>query len=140
MQCFLLPGNIGEDHRPETHLIPLIIQAALGQRDSVSIFGTDYPTPDGTCLRDYIHVKDLASAHVLAMNHLKRAAPAECTTWGRRMVSPCGNHRNGEEGHRPQICVKEEARRAGDPGKLILLRKKSERAPLNPATAISKKS
>ena len=66
-----LLGNIGEEHRPETHLIPLIIQAALGQRESVSIFGTDYPTPDGTCLRDYIHVKDLASAHELAMDHLR---------------------------------------------------------------------
>jgi UDP-glucose 4-epimerase len=57
----------GEDHRPESHLIPLVLQVALGQRQSVAIFGADYPTPDGTCVRDYIHVEDLASAHLLAM-------------------------------------------------------------------------
>lgn len=60
-------GSIGEDHRPETHLIPIVIEAALGQRGGVSIFGTDYPTRDGTCIRDYIHVMDLARAHVLAL-------------------------------------------------------------------------
>ena len=65
-----LDGEIGEDHEPETHLIPLTIQAALGQRDSISIFGTDYPTPDGTAIRDYIHVNDLADVHVLALQHL----------------------------------------------------------------------
>ncbi len=63
-------GSIGEDHDPETHLIPLVMQAALGQRDSVTIFGSDYPTPDGTCIRDYVHVMDLASAHVMAMEAL----------------------------------------------------------------------
>lgn len=57
-------GRLGEDHRPETHLIPLVIDAALGRRESVSIFGTDYPTKDGTCIRDYIHVSDLADAHI----------------------------------------------------------------------------
>lgn len=60
-------GTIGEDHDPETHLIPIVLQVALGQRDGVKIFGIDYPTPDGTCVRDYIHVDDLASAHVLAI-------------------------------------------------------------------------
>jgi UDP-glucose 4-epimerase len=65
-----LDGAIGEDHDPETHLIPLVIAAALGRRESISIFGTDYPTPDGTCIRDYIHVLDLASAHILAMESL----------------------------------------------------------------------
>jgi len=65
-----LDGEIGEDHEPETHLIPLTIQAALGQRDSISIFGTYYPTPDGTAIRDYIHVNDLADVHVLALQHL----------------------------------------------------------------------
>jgi UDP-glucose 4-epimerase len=64
-------GTIGEDHDPETHLIPLILQVALGQRDAVEIFGTDYPTPDGTCIRDYIHVDDLATAHVAAIEKLK---------------------------------------------------------------------
>jgi UDP-arabinose 4-epimerase len=63
-------GELGEDHDPETHLIPLVIQAALGQRPEVSIFGTDYRTPDGTAIRDYIHVTDLADAHVGALKHL----------------------------------------------------------------------
>ena len=63
-------GRLGEDHVPETHLIPLVLLTALGKRDSISIFGTDYPTPDGTCVRDYIHVTDLAEAHVLGLNYL----------------------------------------------------------------------
>ncbi len=64
-------GTLGEDHDPETHLIPLILQVALGQREYVEIFGTDYPTPDGTCIRDYIHVDDLATAHVAALEKLQ---------------------------------------------------------------------
>jgi UDP-glucose 4-epimerase len=63
-------GQLGEDHVPETHLIPLVLLTALGRRDSIAVFGTDYPTPDGTCLRDYIHVADLAEAHVLGLKHL----------------------------------------------------------------------
>ena len=63
-------GQIGEDHRPETHLIPIILSVALGKRDCIQIFGSDYDTPDGTCIRDYIHVTDLADAHVLALNKL----------------------------------------------------------------------
>jgi UDP-glucose 4-epimerase len=63
-------GILGEDHQPETHLIPLILQVALGQRENINIFGTDYPTPDGTCIRDYIHVTDLAKAHILALQAL----------------------------------------------------------------------
>jgi UDP-glucose 4-epimerase len=63
-------GNLGEDHNPETHLIPLVLQTALGQRESVSVFGTDYDTPDGTCIRDYIHVLDIAQAHILALKYL----------------------------------------------------------------------
>jgi len=63
-------GEIGEDHAPESHLIPLAIKAALGQRGELQIFGTDYPTPDGTAVRDYIHVADLAEAHLLALDHL----------------------------------------------------------------------
>jgi len=66
-----ISGAIGEDHNPESHLIPIVLQAALGQRDSVSIFGDDYDTPDGTCIRDYIHVTDLAAAHVLALKRLR---------------------------------------------------------------------
>jgi UDP-glucose 4-epimerase len=63
-------GDLGEDHTPETHLIPLVLEALAGRRDSVSVFGRDYPTPDGTCIRDYIHVSDLAAAHVLGLHHL----------------------------------------------------------------------
>ena len=63
-------GSIGEDHDPETHLIPIVLQAVLGQRPAVEVFGTDYPTPDGTCIRDYIHVDDLAEAHLLALEAL----------------------------------------------------------------------
>ncbi len=63
-------GKRGEDHRPESHLIPLIIQAALGKRPDIKIYGTDYPTPDGTCIRDYIHIDDLCLAHLLALNKL----------------------------------------------------------------------
>ena len=63
-------GNLGEDHNPETHLIPLVLQTALGQRESISIFGTDYDTPDGSCIRDYIHVLDIAQAHILALKYL----------------------------------------------------------------------
>jgi UDP-glucose 4-epimerase len=63
-------GRIGEWHEPETHLIPLLLQTAAGQRDSVEVYGTDYPTPDGTCVRDYIHVSDLGRAHVLGLRHL----------------------------------------------------------------------
>jgi UDP-glucose 4-epimerase len=64
-------GSLGEDHTPETHLIPLVLQVALGQRASLQIYGTDYPTPDGTCIRDYIHVDDLASAHRLAIEQVQ---------------------------------------------------------------------
>jgi UDP-glucose 4-epimerase len=64
-------GDIGEDHTPESHLIPIVLQVALGQRDHISIFGDDYPTPDGTCIRDYIHVDDLGAAHVKALDHLQ---------------------------------------------------------------------
>ena len=70
-----LDGSIGEDHDPETHLIPLAIQAALGQRKEFTIFGNDYPTPDGSCIRDYIHVLDLAQAHVVALESLLAENP-----------------------------------------------------------------
>ncbi|MFD2980508.1 NAD-dependent epimerase/dehydratase family protein, partial [Klebsiella pneumoniae] len=62
-------GQLGERHDPETHLIPLILQAASGRRDAVTVFGRDYDTPDGTCIRDYVHVADLAAAHALAVDY-----------------------------------------------------------------------
>jgi len=65
-------GHIGEDHSPESHLIPIILQVALGKREKISIFGNDYPTDDGTCVRDYIHVTDLANAHVLALEKIMK--------------------------------------------------------------------
>ena len=68
--CGALPGR-GEAHRPESHLIPLVLRVPLGQRDAAAIYGTDYPTPDGTCIRDYIHIADLVSAHLLALDGLK---------------------------------------------------------------------
>ncbi len=67
--------EIGEAHNPETHLIPIILQAALGMRSEITIFGTDYATPDGTCIRDYVHVEDLIAAHILSMDRLKPGAP-----------------------------------------------------------------
>ena len=64
-------GSLGEDHDPETHLIPVLLLAALGRREKVTVFGTDYPTPDGTCIRDYVHVEDLCAAHMVAMEALR---------------------------------------------------------------------
>jgi UDP-glucose 4-epimerase len=75
-------GSLGEDHSPETHLIPLVLLAALGRRPSITIFGTDYPTADGTCIRDYIHVSDLASAHVLGLKYLLAGNPSDVFNLG----------------------------------------------------------
>jgi len=77
LRYFNVAGAIegyGEDHEPESHLIPLILDVALGRRKSIKIFGSDYPTPDGTCVRDYIHVEDLAHAHLLALQALEQHA------------------------------------------------------------------
>lgn len=75
-------GLLGEDHNPETHLIPLVLQTALGHRDSISVFGTDYPTADGTCVRDYIHVSDLAEAHVLGLAYLLKGGESDVFNLG----------------------------------------------------------
>lgn len=75
-------GEIGEDHRPETHLIPLVLKTALGQNETVRIFGDDYPTEDGTCVRDYIHVMDLAQAHLLALEQLLAGDPGDVYNLG----------------------------------------------------------
>jgi UDP-glucose 4-epimerase len=79
-------ASLGEDHRPESHLIPLTIQAAMGKRPQVPIYGTDYPTPDGTCIRDYIHIDDLCRAHLLTLNKLE-GTPEE----SRELVYNLGN-------------------------------------------------
>ena len=80
-------GDIGEDHSPETHLIPLVIQAALGKLEKVTIYGTDYPTPDGTCIRDYIHVSDLAAANILALEALRAGSPSAVYNLGNELGS-----------------------------------------------------
>lgn len=77
-----ISGNIGEDHRPESHLIPIVLQVALGQREKIMIFGDDYNTKDGSCVRDYIHVSDLASAHLLALNRLKNGGESKIYNLG----------------------------------------------------------
>jgi UDP-glucose 4-epimerase len=112
-------GKIGEDHDPETHLIPIVLQVALGQRDQITIFGDDYQTPDGTCVRDYIHIDDLGDAHLLA---LERIQPGKglCLNLGtgrgtsvREIVDACRE----VTGHAIPEAIGQ--RRAGDPAKLI---------------------
>ncbi len=112
-------GDIGEDHRPESHLIPIVLQVALGQRNEVTIFGEDYPTPDGTCVRDYIHVDDLGRAHVKALERLtsgKRLKLNLGTGQGhsvREVIDACGR----VTGH--DICAISGPRRPGDPPVLV---------------------
>ena len=120
-------GAIGEDHRPESHLIPLILQVPLGRRPHISIFGTDYPTPDGTCIRDYIDVTDLADAHLRALEHLERGGGSLVCNLGngtgfsvREMIEAARR----VTGH--AIPVREEGRRAGDPARLVASAKLAE--------------
>ena len=112
-------GSIGEDHTPETHLIPLIIQAATGKRPHIEIFGTDYPTPDGTCIRDYIHVDDLADAHLLALENLKPGAELKYNLGIGRGYSVREVIRAVEEVTGKKVPVKEGPRRPGDPPVLV---------------------
>jgi UDP-glucose-4-epimerase GalE len=112
-------GSIGEDHHPETHLIPLIIQAALGRRPHVEIFGTDYATPDGTCIRDYIHVDDLADAHLLALDNLKPGVELKYNLGIGRGYSVREVIRAVEDVTGKKVPVKEGPRRAGDPPVLV---------------------
>jgi UDP-glucose 4-epimerase len=115
-------ATLGEQHQPETHLIPIILQVAEGTRPHISIFGMDYPTPDGTCVRDYIHVSDLASAHVLALDALRSADGP------RQLIYNLGNGRGFsvrevvEAARRvtgQTIPVSEDSRRPGDPAVLV---------------------
>ncbi len=109
-----LDGSIGEDHTPETHLIPVAIQAALGQRANLQIFGTDYPTPDGTNVRDYIHVDDLADAHILAMEKLKPGEPMYLNLGTGRGFSVREIIKTVEKVSGKSIAVQEGPRRPGD--------------------------
>ena len=112
-------GTNGEDHAPETHLIPLVIQAALGKRPHIEIFGTDYPTPDGTCIRDYIHVDDLGEAHALA---IEKAAAGEFRAFNLgtgRGYSVREVIRIVEAVSGRKVPVKESPRRPGDPAELV---------------------
>lgn len=116
----LAGGGIGEDHHPETHLIPLILQTASGRRQRIDVYGTDYPTPDGTCIRDYIHVTDLAAAHVLALKHL--AAGGESRVYN--LGSETGFSVREVIGKAKEITgvdfpVREADRRSGDPAMLV---------------------
>ena len=112
-------GGIGEDHSPETHLIPLVLQAAAGRRASVSVFGTDYPTADGTCVRDYIHVNDLADAHVLALESLERCNEAVYNLGSGQGFSVRQIIETAERVVGHGIPHVEEARRPGDPAVLV---------------------
>jgi len=113
-------GKIGEAHSPETHLIPLILQVPNGQREYISIFGTDYDTKDGTCVRDYIHVNDLAQAHILALKYLQEGKESNIFNLGNGVgftVKEVLETARRVTGH--PIPAREEARRAGDPSTLI---------------------
>lgn len=113
-------GVIGEDHTPETHLIPLVMKTVLRQRDSIDIYGTDYPTPDGTCIRDYIHVADLSKAHVLALEHLQAGGASRVYNLGSEAgfsVREVIERAKLVTGIDFPVC--EKGRRAGDPAILV---------------------
>lgn len=113
-------GKIGEAHNPESHLIPLILQVPNGKREYVSVYGTDYDTEDGTCIRDYIHVTDLAKAHILAVEYLMNGGTNEIFNLGNGVgysVREVIETARKVTGH--PIMEKEEPRRAGDPARLV---------------------
>lgn len=121
-------GRIGESHDPETHLIPLILQTAQGKRDSINIFGTDYDTPDGTCIRDYIHILDLAQAHALALKRLQNGGESAIYNLGteqgrsvREVIATC------ERVSGKPVNVIECPRREGDPARLVASAAKAKR-------------
>ena len=112
-------GDLGEDHTPESHLIPIILQVALGQRDEITLFGDDYPTPDGTCVRDYIHVNDLAEAHLLALDKLNpgRGLKLNLGTGAGYSVKEIVDMCRQITGHAIPASIG--PRRAGDPPELV---------------------
>lgn len=113
-------GDIGESHNPETHIIPLILDAASGKRKDIKIFGTDYPTPDGSCIRDYIHVTDLAEAHLLALKYLENGGQSDSFNLGNEKgtsvleIVKAVKHITGKE-----FTVTLAPRRMGDPAMLV---------------------
>jgi UDP-glucose 4-epimerase len=120
-------GDRGEDHRPESHLIPNTLLVALGKRDHIAIYGTDYPTPDGTCIRDYIHVADLGSAHVLALEELEKKDQliynlGNGLGFSVREVISTARHVTGHP-----IPAREVERRPGDPAVLVASSEKMRR-------------
>jgi len=121
-------GTIGEDHDPETHLIPLAIDAAVGKRPSLQLFGTDYPTPDGTCLRDYVHVDDLSRAHIAVFDKL--AEPGAAHFYNLGTGTPSSNReviRAVEKATGNKVNVVEGPRRPGDPPALYADSAKAKR-------------
>ncbi|QHE63320.1 UDP-glucose 4-epimerase GalE [Rossellomorea vietnamensis] len=121
-------GEIGEDHTPETHLIPVILQVALGKREHISVFGNDYPTADGTCIRDYIHVEDLIEAHILALKYLQNGGESDVFNLGSSKgysVFEIIHSVREVTGHPiPQVI---DQRRAGDPATLVASSEKAKR-------------
>lgn len=120
-------ASIGEDHTPETHLVPIILQVALGQRDSLAIYGDDYDTPDGTCIRDYVQVEDLADAHILALEYLRAGNESNFFNLGsnqgysvKEMLEAAREVTNRE------IPAKVAPRRSGDPSRLVASSAKAE--------------
>jgi UDP-glucose 4-epimerase len=121
-------GSIGEDHDPETHLIPVAIDAAIGKRPALQLFGTDYPTPDGTCLRDYVHVDDLSRAHIAVFDKL--AEPAAAHFYNLGTGTPTSNReviRAVEKATGKKMKVIENPRRPGDPPALYADSSKAKR-------------
>lgn len=121
-------ASIGEDHRPESHLVPLILQVGLGQRKEIAIYGDDYDTPDGTCIRDYVHVEDLISAHLLAIDYLKKGNGSDIFNLGsnsgysvKEMVEAARRATNKEI---PAVIA---PRRSGDPSSLVASSDKAKR-------------
>ena len=121
-------GQIGEAHNPESHLIPLVLQVPNGKRESVSIYGTDYDTPDGTCIRDYIHVTDLAQAHILAVEYLANGGESDIFNLGNGVgysVREVIETARSVTGH--PIPATEVPRRAGDPARLVASGEKAKK-------------
>ncbi|WP_406944998.1 UDP-glucose 4-epimerase GalE [Halobacillus sp. SY10] len=121
-------GRIGEDHRPETHLIPIVLQVALGKREKIMIFGDDYPTADGTCIRDYIHVEDLVAAHLQAIDRLKKGGASTIYNLGNGQgfsVKEIIEAVRKVTGH--PVPAEVAPKRAGDPAQLVASSEKARK-------------